>query len=326
VDGNAPVFFRHLGLTAASMEDAPERAGNEVATSLRAFLASWKTEAELAGLTVTGATLSHDAREGFESGIPVPVDYADLLEGVKFERKKRPEPTPAPASDARPVVYEPGGNEYAAPVGVALAAAGGRAAFNFRKGVLAQEAPWRGLAAHAIFTVALVAVGLLGWFGFLLANHRYHVRQTELVSQELWELYAETFPAAAAQGRPPQDIAGVKTMRLFQEAVEAETNRGLAVNPELLARPTLLDIIQELSEGLSSENVLITNISIRASNDWSQTVTIEGELRSPSVSLSQEIRKLRDSDLLRIASEPIQSSRDGRTVFTLTAETQRAAS
>ena len=316
-------FFRYLSLTPEAIVGDPRIAARDVTNSLRSFLASWKAPGEFERLTVTGLHLEETAREIFENNLPVAVSYADLSQNVRRPHKQKTRSTEQNAS-------EPGGaaskgpqfSAWDAAIGVALGAAGAPPAFNFRQGDLAPPRAWQSMVLQGVFTAGLAAVLLVSYALFCYVDYRRNAAEIDRVGAEIWALYAKTFPLAeTAKKRPSQDIGGVLSFKLMEEEFKKSAGAGRGFNPDLLSRPTLLEILAEVTRRLSPDKVLLSDLIVRSSNTRSQPVTIMGELKDPAA-IAQEYERLKESPLLKVTGEPTVSSKPDKTTFTIVASTQ----
>ncbi len=333
LDGRTLLFFRHVSVEPATFRNDPASGAREVSNFIRAFLSTWPTDKPLLSLSVSGieAGVEPESLARLEEHLGVPVQSIALMDKVKGVQRSQSGKKKLPARGAEtsgevrsePVEIGPDAACLASAAGVALGAAGGGPAFDFRKGELAQRAPWRVVLAHGVFTLflllCLAAVGI--GYGFI--DYRSNQRALDNAGKQIWELYKNSFPdSELAKGeRPAQDVGGILTMQAFQEQYEAYQKIGAGFDPQLLLRPTLLDLLEDISKRMSAEKVALTDLIIRASREKSQQVTIIGELKDP-VAGRQEIEKLRESPLLTITGEPlVTTNQDGKTTFTVTAKT-----
>lgn len=311
-------FFRHLPLSPETLQNDPRTGAREVMNTLRSFLASRKTDETFESLTVTGFEFEESSREIFESHVALPVTYADLMQSVRLQvpKRKREE-----AEEDQGVSAEHR-NTWASLVGVALGACGAFPSFNFRQGDLAQKQAWRHVLLQGIFTSVLAAVLLVSYGFFCYIDYRRNQAEIERIGAEIWDLFSKTFPTAeTAKKRPSQDIGGVLTFKFMDEEFKKSAGVGRGFSPELLTRPTLLDILAEITGTLSPEKVLLTDLVVRSSNTRSQPVTLIGELKDPGA-IAQEFEKLKQSKLLKVTGEPTVSSKPDKTTFTIVASTQ----
>lgn len=297
-------FFRNLAVSGEALAANPAAAAREVGNSLRGFMASWKGGGELLSLAVTGVRLGMEESDVFEGSIPCPVSYEDIMERVKMPKDKE----------------DPEGR-FSAAVGAALGAAGAGNALNFRRDDLAQQGAWRSALVHAVFTACLAAVLVGAAAVYMYTDYRRKQAEVNEIGEEIWTLYTDAFPGSqGAQGeRPPQDIGGVKSLTLMKTEYDDYSGAG-GFNVELLERPTLLDILKEISERLPPDKVTITDLVIRPTKSKTQQVTIIGELNDP-VAGRQELEKLSESEMLEVSGEPIVSAKPDRTTFTVVATT-----
>lgn len=315
--GKTLAFFRHLPVTVAQMREDASAAAREVQNSLRAFLSTWKTEDTLEELVVTGVTLSEEERISFEEGVTGAVRYENLLDRVKKAHE-----TVAAADPDGPTATE-GANCWEPLVGVALAAAGGGQAFNFRQGNLA---PSRDVllmeARRLILSGALAAALLLCYALYCCVGYRKNALETARIGDTIWEVYAAAFPESAQvkQGRPAGDVDGAKSADMMAEEIGRLDLKSRALTAELLNRPTVLDILAEIAARMPNNKVTITDVIIRAGDTASQPITIIGE-ETNSAAFQEAFQNLKASTLLRVDDEPMRRSQGAKTSFTITGKT-----
>lgn len=320
VDAKTLLFFRYLPISPDTLAGDPKRAAREIANSLRAFLGTWEAGKPLSALHTTGGALGPGLRDALEEAVGIPVEEEDSPDAVRTGKVK---PRKRPRGDAvsAPVEQDDAPNIWEAMAGVAAGAAGAQPAFNFLKGELTPAHAWRPILAHAVFSLILVALLSLGGIGYMYMNYRSNVAQRERMESRILELYQEAFPEGP--GVPPVDLNGEIALANMRQAYEDMAAGESRFDTSLLARPSLLDLLVDVSRRLDPEKVELTDLEVRSSVDFTQQVIVEGELKDP-LSGRQELEKLRGSHVLTLRDEPhITTNQDNKTTFRIDAMTKR---
>jgi len=320
-------YYRMLAIPASRLHEDSAAVSREVRNSLRAFLATWRGEETIGGLTVTGVDLSPAERDGFEDGLQIPVAYERLSEGLKgasnlnggevsagIVAEDEGDRLPSAHAAERP-------NYWEAAVGAAVSASGGGIGFDFRKGALAPAGAMRAMALHAAFSAGLLGLVVIGFATYAVVDYRRNMAEIDRCGAEVWSIYADTFPDSpiVGDGRLPTDIGGIQSIQAMQDAYEKSTTQGTRVPVELLTRPTFLEILKVISQTLPGDTVQVTDMKIRDNRGQSQTLTIQGEVDEVGA-LMQAFDELKESPLMEISEDPIRQTKDGgKTAFTINA-------
>ncbi len=316
-------FMRPMAdVTAASVREAPRVVAREITNLVRAFLTLSRAKEPLAGVHVTGLAPDPDLEGMLGESLNAPVAWTDLSEVVRYQEKKPKSARKRSAEGDVEEAAEAGPNVWESLAGMAFSAAGGGPALNFRRGELAPRNVLQGVGGLAAFTLAMAAILCLSYAGYCYVDYTSNVQRIERAGEEIWRLYTEAFPDSpdAQAGRPPMDIGGVRTLALMRRDFDEHTKQSSELNTAILTRPTLLDILNEISTHLSADKILLTELRVRSSRERSQQVSIVGELTDPGA-FEQELEKLRQSKVLKVTGEPTISQRQGKTTFTITAST-----
>lgn len=309
VQNKSLVFFRFLPLTAESFESNGAAAGRYVQNSLRSFLATWEGEEEVTGLAVTGFEPMPEARMAFEDAVSHDVEYVNLLEPLKGRG----------LADER---VRGTLNRWEAVVSAAHDAAGGPFPLEFCKGELAPPDASRNIATHAVFSVCLALTVGIAYLAYCYMDYRHNVAEVERIGQQVWELYAESFPNSRIvkeEGRHPQDIGGYQSLQFMQQEL-SEADRGEVFPVEVLHRPPLLAILKELHDKMPPGQVAITEIKIRHDRGAEQIISVAGHVLVDGAFTS--IREnLKKPGVMVFDEDPLLSSRDGRTRFRVSGHT-----
>lgn len=321
-------FFRPLPIPAERMHTDPPAVSREVRNSVRAFLANWRGEDRITDFTITGIDLTLSERESLEEGLQAPIVYEDLLQALKGSEHARdgempPPPEMAPAEGEEPLMatFRDCPNYWDAVVGVASGAAGGSVAFEFCKGPLAPPGTMKGMLLHAAFSASLLVLVLVGAVAYCVLDYRANVDQIKHNGEEIWKIYAETFPDSEAvkSGRLPTDLGGIQSIQYMQDAYEKAISEGTNLPVDILSRPTLLDVLREIAQKLPGDKVQVTEVKIRESRGRKQSVTIQGEVDDVGA-LNQAFDQLKKSTVLQVDEDFLRQSKPGgKTAFTITA-------
>ena len=310
------VYFRHITIPGRSVPENPRPLSRDVRNTLRAFGTTWPADEAIATLTITGVAFDDEAREMFEDGLSVPVQYADLAACVRGSDKALAKFRGAGEGESAEHMAL---NRWEAAVGVAAASAGGGIFFELRKGPLAPQNPFAGLRGRLIGTAAMLLVTLAGAAGYCAAQYRNNTAEINRIGDDIWKLYTETFPdAPETKERPETDIGGGASMALLEASQKQAEEAGSRLSASALSRPPLLDIIKELSEKFAGGKVVLTDIRIRDARGGSQALTVSGEIQD-APGFDAALAKLKESTVLKVEDDPVLSTREGRTTFSLQA-------
>jgi hypothetical protein len=222
----------------------------------------------------------------------------DWFEGVSDDRSVSSEPETLSSSVSSSA--SDGSNCWEAVIGVALGAAGGGYAFNFRKADLEHQDVLRGLIPHVMVTSCLALLLLAGvaWY--------YHSARN-------------------------QNLARAEELQTRVEALEKEVEdlrgQGVDVPAELFTDPSLLDVLSEIGAKMPDARVRITELKVEraetsetsssrggASASW---ITIRGEVKDDSM-FSKAVDELKQSDLFQV-DDPELKLVEGKSTFKLAA-------
>lgn len=309
VNGRSLGFYRQLNFDAQRFEENPSAAAQEIKNSLRAFLAQWHGEDEVATLSITGAEPSGYETRSLEEQFDCEVVYGRLFDGVKGAGLVHAEGPQQP-------------NRWEALVGVGHAAVQGAYGLNFCKGDLAPPELSRNLMVNLGLAAGLLAMTGFGYAGYCYLEYDRNMAAARAMGQEVYRLFKDAFPnaEAAQQGRLEQDIDGSFTMRHMEQQVSEMAGAGEIVPLDLLARPSLLEILKDLAERVPSDKAIITELKVWPSDDKSQLVTISGEIREPQA-FNAIFEELKKSELLTFEDNPQKTFRGDKNLFTLKAHT-----
>lgn len=315
-------YFRMLPTGVTQVQENPKAVARDVLNSLRAFQATWNRDVEddtakedVASLAVTGIQLFEEERALFENEAGVPVEFEDLLQRAKGYEK---------AVEKSGIEGDvTAGNRWANAIGVAAAAAGESYALNFRKEEFQHPAPLRSLRSQLTFA-AVLAILLIGGYGaYAYVTYSRNVAKARALGDAIWQEYAATFPEAAQEApRNPNDTAGAQTYQRMKQERDAWYDQRGAATAEMFNKPTMLDILMELSEAMPGDKIDLQEIRVtpgRRPGDPA-TLTIRGEASQPSAVDDME-SKLRASPLVKMRPNSLsRTSRGAKESFTVLAD------
>lgn len=202
--------------------------------------------------------------------------------------------------------------------GCALTAAGGGVSLNFLDAELRAGQRPPGVARRVAVAAALAAVLFVLFLSFRYAEYRANAARVEALGQEIHQIYADTFPTHdGAQARPPGDIGGFKSFEAMQLAADEEVESRAAFSPDVFKRPTLLDLLLDISRRMPANAVTITDMKI--STGRNNEVTLYGQAQT-SQALNVLLRNLRDSEVMTMDERRLtRSSAGGRETFEIVA-------
>ncbi len=316
--GRSLAYFRCLTCTAAQMHLNPGMAAREVQNTLRAFQAQWRGAETVEGLCVVGAELFDDERQLFADGVSVPVTFGEVFSEGKRE-KQGPEEGAADVGEAGALCARPRYAYWDAVMGTAFAAMEGGRALDFARGELAPSGVMKTFLRHAAFSGALSLAALVAAAGLTYASYRKSQDDYERIGAQIWALYEDSFPESEREfkQRPVPDPGGARTYDQFVAEREKHARSASALDPEIFARATVLDVLRELAQAMPSGRVSLTGLRLTGGRD--ARVIITGEIQDPSA-FEQMLSMLRASKVMTVDEEPVRNFKDGKSTFTINAK------
>jgi hypothetical protein len=306
-------YFRVMSCNAETIENDPNQAAREIQNTLRAFLATWRGATEVTDLTITGVNPSSEVRQQFESAIATPVTYTNLLDGIRDGNRL--------SSDASAQPFT-----AVAMTGAAMAAAGDGPEINFAQGELAGGSAIRRFTSQLVISGVLLAVLLCGFLLYSVTTYRQRIAEIDAIGDQIWDLYAQAFPTSPTiqSGRNvAADVGGIMSLKAMEsDALNAAGRRG-SVSLDVLTRPTLLALLEDISNSLPGDQVTITSVMVRASRNRSQEVVIMGDVSAQAVgAVNAMFDRLKESDHIHVTiDQPMRSIREEKATFTIMAST-----
>ncbi len=266
-------------------------AAREIKNALRAFEADSGEEVALEDVQVTGWPFGEPDQQEFEAALGIPVNHVRLVAGAAQSGESTHEST------------------WDGIVGVAQAATGGPCAIDFLEGEQRSSGFPPGLpkqmAACALLLVTLFTV----YWGLRYAEYTHNVAEIERLGQEVWGTFAETFPDdPQAEERPAGDIGGFKSFEVMQAAADDEQLASRSLSPDQFSRPTLVDLLQELTLRLPANTVSIKDM--RVSPGKNPEITLTGEATS-SIGFDSAYAELKKSKLIVVKEDKLKRSASG---------------
>ncbi len=235
-------FMRSLSCTAEQLLEQPQVVARDVANTLRAFLAKWRGEGEIATLQVTGVSLGQDEQDAISSALGLEVEAINLVERLAC---KRGVPTPGP-------------NEWEATVGAALGAAGKAPLLDLRRSENGWNGAASGLTGQLLVSSCMALLVLMGWAFY------YH-QGTARNMQEAARIQAE--------------IEGVNKKA---EELKSQGLGDPTINTKAFQTPTVLAILQELIQKMPQGQAAISTVAIHSPEGRGAWIDITGKASDAS--------------------------------------------
>ena len=279
---NNLAYFRHLPCTAEQVRQTPVAAAREIQNSIRAFLAKWRGEGEIAALQLTGLDLAFDERDALAEAMSMPVEDMVLLSQLKGGALAL-EDGPAGTKN----------NKWEAAAGAALGAGGGLYAIDFIRGEREWPGAVRAVTKHLMFSTCLALLALAGWAFYYYQGAQQHRAQAETLRAEIQAIDTEL-----------EDLAG----QGFPEGIDVE----------MFGYPPILGILNEIGGKMPEQKILVTSIQVAPPGARSWWLRIQGEVADASV-FNEVFATLKDSAMFQVDEEPDLSLQGEVTTFTITA-------
>ena len=174
---------------------------------------------------------------------------------------------------------------------MAVGAASGAFTFDFHREQANWRTPLRGIIGHVLFSACLAVVALMGWglYYFIWTGH-YEAQATELESR----------------------------IATLEEEILALSEQGLGVDPELFTRPSLLQVLRELSEHLPTDQIQLENVRLAQPEARGAWIAIEGTADNIAT-VNRAFESLQQSPLFTFRQEPQSQSTQQGTQFQILA-------
>ncbi len=303
VESGTLAYLRRLDMDPGEFRANPSGVAREVRNLLRSFGAERGENGGVQALSVTGAQLHEAGRTIFEAEIDVPVRYDDLANEL-------------PGFADKAGASEDEFNLWSTPIATAYSAAGGPFAMNFEQATVAGS----GLSRIALRTCLAGAVVLVAYLGLVSFDYFKDRGALNDIGAAVWAEYESTYPETAGT-RPPNDVGGVASMALLQEAALAESDQSQGVSLERFSAPPLLDVLVEISAVLGPDVAAIQQIEIRPLRSGEgREITIQGTVLD-SGKYNAALDALEKSSLIKLDRETARRTSSGGTdTFSLKAK------
>lgn len=283
-----------------STPDRPDAWAQEIQNTLRAFHANSLATVELSGVVCTYTRLTDEARSTLESKLNIPVAAATLGTGW--------------APDA--ILNLPDTSTWLSMIGTGSAAAGGSFNISFRAAARGETAAANPYRVHLATVAALVLFTVLAHLFITYTKTRNNLAETAQLGQVVWEDFAATYPNnPLATTRPPGDLDGAQSYNAMLEAIEEEQSRSANLTLEMFNKPSLLNILKELSAHMPDTEVNVIEMNMTDPRRKRLEIKVRGETRNPTA-FGKVTEGLKQSEILEIAKQT-RSTIEGKESFEL---------
>jgi Tfp pilus assembly protein PilN len=112
------------------------------------------------------------------------------------------------------------------------------------------------------FSLAILAVALIAWFGHLTSSNRYHARQLDMLNQEMIKTFADSLP-------------GVKTPENVRQKIQEEQEKFKLLRNYSSEYVPPLDVLAEVTASISpGKTFMLTDLAI---SDYTLRMTGEAD-------------------------------------------------
>ncbi len=326
-------YFRRLDMPAGQPGAAPAAVAREVQNSIRAFLANWRAEGEIAELYVTGLDFEPGVREEFETALRLPVHETLVLESLKGGARalaravyttttgtQPPAASDAPAATETPLEqaralaaevgetpeaeaeatpdFSPDDGETAAPE-IAAEDMG-----PLQPAMTAEHNYW-----EAAIGTALAGAGGAFSLDFKRAERDWQSALRGVVTHLMFSsclallvLLGWAFYYHQGTARNEREAVAVQQeIDALQEEIMAMAEQGLGSDVDVTPYkdPTLLDLMRELSRVMPGDKVHISRIRIMPPEARGPWIRIEGTVENSEV-FYQAFEQLKASPLMQV--------------------------
>jgi hypothetical protein len=320
------MFFRSLPMGASDISVNALPLIREIQNSIRGFRANSGIEGNVRGLYITGVTMDDESCKAMEERIGAPVVQEDLLAKLKGTDKAlarlATEQGPTQSSEqsvldqmeapARTPITTPG-SAYAALVGCAVSMGSGAYSYDFRKGQLAKPSEVKALVLRGAFSISMLLILGIGYVTYCYVTYQRNQARISEITREMWGLYLDTFPKD--KNAVGKDKEHPENWRNTADMIESASSDIGATDDALLqaySKPTLLDILLEVSKAFPKGSVTFSNVRMQGIRD--SEIDVSGKI-SDGAGFSTGIEALKASQVATLEAEPTRRNVQGEQTF-----------
>lgn len=288
-------------------ETGPEKLGQDSEVSIQesAFGESMEALPEAAD-----AHVAFDATAVEAEALPEIADALDVSDAAPEEA----EPVEQAVVDIPGPIAGPGSNDWAGSIGVAVSYVNGSCSLDFRKGRIERRDDVRNLVRRAAFSAALLVLSLVGYGAYCYIDYTRNTAKVDEISKEMWEIYKTAFPQAEfAKG---YSEGSYPDWKVTSEQMDQEiANQPQMSDDDLMAlyaKPTLLDILNEIGKAMPGNAITLTKVSISGGKE--QEIDITGEYTDDNA-LSSTMETIKTSTVFGWLEDPMRRSSEGKNTF-----------
>jgi hypothetical protein len=275
-----PAYLRHLSSSGARMREAPASAAREIQNTLRAFLAKWRGEGEIAELNVTGIDFTPEEREAFSQAMRLPVNdlmLAPRLRGGDLTLQDGP----------MGAKY----NTWEAVIGAAFGASSPGWSIDFKGELGEAHGSVRSLVVHLMFSACLAMILSMGWIFYYFQGVGVYQAEMDKLKVQIGALNKE---------------------------VEALQGKGIGsnVDVDLFNDPPFLLVLNEIAARLPGDKVTITDIKLAGPENEGWWMRIQGTVSDATV-FQEVFTGFKQSPLFRVDDEPEIALVNAQTTFNI---------
>ncbi len=234
--GNALIGYRNLDGISPDNEEEAKRVVKEVARSFVSFQPAAAADAEIGTLCIAGTgvgTLWKVAQESFRD---FPVRTVEFNESM--------------LADIPPQFSE---RAEACRLAIALAHAGlGDSAnpINFRREEFSPVSVFSRLKSNIFFSLVVLAVALIAWFGSVLAQIHSQQKQMESLNKQMLDIFGDTLP-------------GIKKPAVAEQKIKEEQEQFKSLKHYSSEYVAPLNILAEVTAGMpDNKSIVMSDLAI----------------------------------------------------------------
>jgi len=234
--GNALISYRNLDGISPDNEEEAKRMVKEVARSFVSFQPAVVAESEIGTLCIAGigtGTLWKVAQESFRD---FPVRTVEFNESILAEI---------------PPQFSERAEACRLAIALAHASLGDSAnPINFRREEFSPVSVLSRFKSSIFFSLAVLAVALIAWFGSVLAQIHSQQKQMESLNEQMLDIFGDTLP-------------GIKKPAVAEQKIKEEQERFKSLKHYSSAYVTPLNILAEVTASMpDNKSILLTEMNI----------------------------------------------------------------